>query len=123
MAGPTPGAVVTTQVGAIGLLICHDLVYPATVHEVVARRPRLLAVSTAWVGDEEPLPSSWSAVSRLLGPAPLVVANRGGAEGAVRFSDPSAILTDGRPPILSAKGSASEIVYGPFCPPAQNRIV
>jgi predicted amidohydrolase len=94
-AGDAPGAVVETSLGAVGLLICHDIVYPSTVVSVAQRRPRLLAFSTAWIGDPESigLPEEWRIVAQFLEPAPLVVANRGGAEGAAVFGDPSAVLT------------------------------
>jgi predicted amidohydrolase len=101
--GALPGGIVPTAVGDVGLLICHDLVYPTTVFGLAERRPRLLAVSTAWIGDGEPLPSPWSAVARVLAPAPVAIANRGGAEGAVQFRDPSAILVHGQAPVVGAQ--------------------
>ena len=96
VAGPTPGAIVDTARGRVGLLLCHDIVYPRTVLAVARERPRLVAFSTAWVGEGEPFPPpSWVMASVLLEGAPLVAANRGGEERGVRFDDPSAIVVSG----------------------------
>lgn len=90
--GYEPGAVLETSVGRIGLLICHDVVYPETVVAVTRQRPDALAFSTAWVGDGVLLPESWVAAAQLLRGAPFVAANRGGREGPFSFDDPSAVL-------------------------------
>ncbi len=108
--GPTPGAVVDTAHGSIGLLICHDVVYPRTVAAVARQRPRLLAFSTAWIGDGETLPSSWAFAARLLDPAPLVAANRGGEERGVAFEDPSAILAYRHGGVVGPRGDGPEVV-------------
>lgn len=114
--GPTPGAVVDTAHGRVGLLVCHDLVYPRTVRCAARARPRLLASSSAWVsGGAEPFPSDWLLASALLEGAPLVVANRGGAEPGVRFDDPSAILVRGALVGRSAVGRGPEVIVA-ACP-------
>ena len=110
-AGERPGAVAETAAGRLGLLICHDVVYPRTVMEVARRAPRLLAFSTAWVGTGEPIPTSWQLAVRLLDPAPLVVANRGGAEAEFEFSDPSAILSFSRGGTLGPRGDTAYVLY------------
>lgn len=111
VAGPTPGAVVDTARGRVGLLVCHDVVYPRTVLAVARERPRLLAFSTAWVGEGEPFPPpSWRMASVLLEGAPLVAANRGGEERGVRFDDSSAILVRGAVVQLGAAGPAPDLV-------------
>lgn len=108
--GASPGEVVTTAHGPIGLLICHDLVYPRTVAALAARRPRLLAFSTAWIGDGEPLPRAWSEAALLFEPAPLVIANRGGAERGVAFADPSAILGHRCGGAIGPRGAGPSVV-------------
>lgn len=109
--GPTPGAVVETAHGRVGLLVCHDIVYPRTVLSVARERPALLAFSTAWVGDPaEPFPSAWLLASVLLEGAPLLAANRGGAERGVAFTDPSAVLVGGRLLARSGGGEGPEVV-------------
>jgi predicted amidohydrolase len=115
VAGPAPGAVVDTARGRVGLLVCHDVVYPRTVLAVARERPRLLAFSTAWVGDGvEAFPTAWVMASVLLEGAPLVAANRGGEERGVRFDDPSAIVVRGAVARRSAAGPASDVlVFSP----------
>jgi predicted amidohydrolase len=108
--GERRGVVASTRCGGIGQLICADLGHPETVHEVARARPRLLAFSTNWVGDEEPLPLSWQIALRLLDTAPLVVANRGGSEGDVLFDDPSAILSYRHGGTLGARTSTPYVV-------------
>lgn len=109
--GPTPGALVETVRGRLGLLVCHDVVYPETVLAVARGRPTVLAFSTAWVGDgREPFPSSWLLASLLLAEAPFVAANRGGEERGVRFDDPSAIVVGGAVRARSAPGPGPEVV-------------
>lgn len=108
--GPSAGAVVETSAGAVGLLVCHDLAYPRTVAAVAAERPRLLAFSTAWIGSGESLPAEWLLAVRLLDPAPLVAANRGGREGTLRFADPSAILSHARGGIVGPRGAARRVL-------------
>ncbi|MGE0708906.1 MAG: carbon-nitrogen hydrolase family protein [Planctomycetota bacterium] len=96
LAGRRPGAVARTRLGPLAQLICADLGHPRTVAGLARERPRALCFSTAWVGEGEPLPLSWQVALRLLDPAPLVIANRGGAEEwageEVLFDDPSAVL-------------------------------
>jgi len=113
-AGVEPGAVVSTSRGDLGLLVCHDIVHVETVLAVTLRRPRMLAFSTAWIGDGETLPSSWTLASRLLDPAPLVVANRGGVEGNTRFTDPSAILSHSAGGTIGPRGVDSQILTAPL---------
>lgn len=116
-AGPDAGAVIATQAGAVGVLICHDLVYPRTVVQVALARPRLLAFPTAWV---EALPpgatagasDSWVFAAHLLAPAPLVVANRGGREGDVAFGHPSAVLSAITGAAIGRGGTEAEFVWG-----------
>jgi predicted amidohydrolase len=116
-AGPTPGAVVETAAGRVGLLICHDIVYPATVFEVGRQAPDLVAFSTAWVGDEDPLPSCWLMAWVFLGGVPLLIANRGGREGSMAYRDPSALivarpdgLMDG---VVGQRGEESQVLLPP----------
>ncbi len=117
-AGPTPGAVVSTARGRVGLLLCHDIVYPRTVLAVARERPRLVAFSSAWVGEGvEPFPSAWVLASALLEGAALVVANRGGEECGVRFDDPSALLARGALLRRSAAGAGPEVITAPISAP------
>ncbi|MCO5166064.1 MAG: carbon-nitrogen hydrolase family protein [Planctomycetes bacterium] len=112
--GPTPGALVETRRGRLGLLVCHDLVHPLTLLRVARERPRLLALSTAWVSEgAEPFPLSWVLASALLEGAPLVVANRGGAERGVRFDDPSAIVLRGAVARRTEAGPGPEVIWAP----------
>jgi predicted amidohydrolase len=111
VAGATAGAVVETRRGRVGLLVCHDIVWPRTVLEVVRARPDALAFSTAWVGQGLPFPhESWVMASLLLEGAPLVAANRGGEERGVAFDDPSAVLVRGAVVARSAVGAGPEVV-------------
>lgn len=114
-AGEAPGAVVDTSVGPVGLLICHDIVYARTVLAVAQGRPRVLALSTAWIGEplSEDVPEAWRIVAQIVAPAPVVVANRGGMEGALCFQDPSAILTASGEAV-SARSADPQILLGEF---------
>lgn len=91
-AGDTPGAIAEVAGERVGLLICHDVVWPETLRSLAEQAPTLVALSTNWIGMGEPFPSAWPEAVRALGGTPLLVANRGGAEATARFEDPSGIV-------------------------------
>lgn len=108
--GEAAGAIAETSLGPIAQLICADIGHLETVFGLAQRRPRVLAFSTAWVGEGEPFPTSWQVALRLLDPAPIVIANRGGEEEGVRFEDPSAILSYRSGGTVGTRSEASELL-------------
>ena len=108
--GEAAGALTETSLGLVAQLICADIGHLETLVAVAQRRPRVLAFSTAWVGGGEPLQTSWQVALRLLDPAPLVIANRGGQEEEVVFEDPSAILSYRDGGVVSARGLGPELL-------------
>ena len=110
-AGEEPGAIAETSIGPIGQLICADIGHLETVLSLARRRPRVVAFSTAWVGEGEPFPTSWQVALRLFDPAPILVANRGGQEESVVFGDPSAILSYPGGGVVGARGLGPELLW------------
>lgn len=108
--GDEPGAIAETSIGPVAQLICADIGHLETVFGLAQRRPMVLAFSTAWVGEGEPFPTSWQVALRLLDPAPIVIANRGGEEEGVLFEDPSAILSYRQGGVVGTRGEASELL-------------
>lgn len=108
--GDEPGGLTQTRLGLVGQLICADIGHLETVLALTQRRPRLLAFSTAWVGEGEPFPVAWQIALRLLDPAPLVAANRGGDEEGVTFGDPSAILAYGAGGVVGPRSAATRLL-------------
>jgi predicted amidohydrolase len=108
--GAEPGAIAETSLGPIAQLICADIGHLETVIGLAERRPSVLAFSTAWVGEGAPFPTSWQVALRLLDPAPIVIANRGGEEEGVLFEDPSAILSYLHGGTVGRRGSGPELL-------------
>lgn len=112
--GETPGAIAETSLGGIAQLICADIGHIETIFRLAQERPRVLAFSTAWVGGGEPIPTSWQVALRLLDPAPVIVANRGGQEEGVEFADPSAILSYRDGGVVGSRGVGPQLLTYEF---------
>jgi len=108
--GEGQGAITETSLGPVAQLICADIGHLETVIALAHRAPRVLAFSTAWVGEGAPFPTSWQVALRLLDPAPIVVANRGGQEEGVLFEDPSAILSFRHGGVVGRRGAGPQVL-------------
>ena len=93
VAGSAEGGVVEVGGMRVGLLVCHDVVYPETVLGVARGRPDVVAFSTAWIGDASPVPREWVLGWVLVDRVPWVAANRGGVEAGEVFTGASVVMT------------------------------
>lgn len=111
-AGDEP-VVVPTRWGRLGVLICYDLWFPELVRAVVLAGADLLAVPANWAGnprmrrpfDAHGLPMGYhmAVTAACANERPVAVADRIGAEGALRFLGNSCIV-----------GATGEALAGPL---------